>query len=145
MSCCKRSSGMAPNVMYQLELKYQQMRSSIFPGLTVMCLLGPTGDIVLPTTVEKSKQTELFSVIQSLKKASSQFGESLQQSECPILHIKGRSHIFSCYDLDSNLLALYSEMHSVDIERFDTTVADQKMDPLLSDLRLIVGKSVMSA
>jgi hypothetical protein len=112
-------------------------------------------------TSEGIKFDEAQAVIATLKMAAINFGEAAGALDCHVIHIKGISHIFSCYDIGRSgnvrpillppphsapsplaaaeehavpalqLLAFYSEMHATSIELFDTEVADVEMAPIL--------------
>ena len=85
--------------------------------------------------------------------------ETLGQSECPVLHIKGTNHLFSCYEVGEHvrfyfffhiprylflyflllqLLAFYSEMPVDSIASFDTAEADEKMASFVAELRILL-------
>ncbi|KAJ4452414.1 hypothetical protein PAPYR_12033 [Paratrimastix pyriformis] len=88
-----------------------------------------------------TKQAELASVISALKRSAFQFGEALGQLECPIIHIKGHSHIFSCYDLGAtHILAFYTQLDPASVEMFDTVAADTQMGPILREMALSLRK-----
>ncbi|KAJ4452484.1 hypothetical protein PAPYR_13348 [Paratrimastix pyriformis] len=96
---------------------------------------------VIQSSKAPTKQAELASVISALKRSAFQFGEALGQLECPIIHIKGHSHIFSCYDLGAThvspqILAFYTQLDPASVEMFDTVAADTQMGPILRDLSL---------
>mmetsp|Transcript_16055 Transcript_16055/g.34793 ORF Transcript_16055/g.34793 Transcript_16055/m.34793 type:complete len:120 (-) Transcript_16055:4749-5108(-) len=62
---------------------------------------------------------------------------TLQVTECPVIHIKGAEYLFSCYIVSSFFLALYSK--PADIQSFDNTQLDLKLEPKLEDLALFLG------
>jgi len=90
-----------------------------------------------------SSADELLAPIASLKKTAVQFGAALNQMECPVIHIRGNNHMFSCYDVDKNLLAFYSSMHSSLLDAFNSTEADNKMSLIIQDLRLLLQNLLM--
>lgn len=50
-------------------------------------------------TAEGIKFDEVQAVIAALKLAAINFGEAAGGLDCHVIHIKGNSHIFSCYDI----------------------------------------------
>ena len=50
-------------------------------------------------TGEGVKFDEVQAVIATLKQAAINFGEAAGGLDCHVVHIKGNSHIFSCYDI----------------------------------------------
>eukprot|EP00741_Cyanophora_paradoxa_P017267 tig00020961_g16678.t1 len=114
----------------------------VFPGTTVSCIINPRGELLAQQSPTEIQKDEMVRLVSSLKRAAIQFGEALGQMQSPVIHIHGTSHIFSCYDLgDSaapNVLAFYSEMPAAMVEMFDTVAADERMAPIVDDLRLLL-------
>ena len=50
-------------------------------------------------TAEGVKLDEVQAVTAALKLAAINFGESAGALDCHVIHIKGNTHIFSCYDV----------------------------------------------
>ena len=46
---------------------------------------------------------ELHAPIASLKKTAVELGHALSAADCPVIHIKGHSHTFSCYDVGNSV------------------------------------------
>ncbi|CAM9332332.1 unnamed protein product [Sphacelaria rigidula] len=63
--------------------------------------------------------------------------------DCPILHITGESHLFSCYDVGESVLAFYSRMGSENLRSFNTHDADLQLRELLADIKLMLTGAVM--
>jgi len=96
---------------------------------------------VIPGTDKQQQKVteELLAPISSLKKAALQFGATLNQMECPLIHIRGNNHLFSCYEIDDHLLAFYTDMRSDLLDSFNTTEADIKMKKnLVPELRILL-------
>lgn len=99
------------------------------------------GEIIAQeTAINESVNTpnELLVSIASFKKTALQFGETLNQTGCPVMHIKGNAHLFSLYDVDTNLLAFYSEMHGALLESFNTSQADSRMAEVVQELEVLI-------
>jgi len=137
MACCRNNCGMSPKIMQQIEDKLKEV-GKIFPGTTFCCILNSDGEIIAQSDKHQKVAEDYLAPISSLKKAACQFGATLHQMECPLIHIRGNSHMFSCYDIEENLLAFYTEMHSAILDGFNTTEADVKMKTVVQDLRLLV-------
>ena len=73
-------------------------------------------------TTSEANLDEVQAVTCALKQAANMLGQAAGGASCPIVHIKGIDHIYSCYDISrsGNVLALYSKMHATSIELFDT-------------------------
>lgn len=76
-------------------------------------------------------------------------GETMGETECGVVHIRGTKTIFSCYDVGENvttivfypplqLLAFFTDMHPTALEVFDTASADDNMRPITESLRLLL-------
>ena len=52
-------------------------------------------------TTEGVKIDEVQAVVAALKQAALNFGETAGALDCNVIHIKGNTHIFSCYDIGS--------------------------------------------
>ena len=59
-------------------------------------------------TAEQVKSQDLPTVVYKLKEAALRLGESLpsKEKECSIIHIKGESTLFSCYDVGTDVSAI---------------------------------------
>ena len=73
--------------------------------------MRPDGEIIaaLPGDISHVSD-ELATTITTFKKTATTFGSALQQqqqSECPTIHIHGSASVFSCYDVDRHVLALF--------------------------------------
>lgn len=137
MSCCRSLCGWSPSVSKQVHAKLNEIQS-IFPHSTFLVVLSPEGELLASTQLEYHHADELLAPIASLKKTAVQFGAALSQMECPVIHIRGNNHMFSCYDVDKNLLAFYSSMHSSLLDSFNSTEADNKMSFIIADLRILL-------
>lgn len=102
--------------------------NTIYPGTNICCVMAPTGAVLcVPSlwnaqwpaargmlgaeaacavvcpraqhTAEGIKFDEVQAVIAALKLAAINFGEAAGGLDCHVIHIKGNTHIFSCYDI----------------------------------------------
>lgn len=51
-------------------------------------------------------EDELKNLVISFTRAANQFSNTMGQSECPVIHIKGETTIFSCYEVDEDHVSL---------------------------------------
>ena len=103
MSCCRSACGFSPKLSSQISSKLNEIQS-IFPHSTFIVVLSPEGELLASSQwMEYQKIDELLAPIASLKKTAVQFGAALSQMECPVIHIRGNNHMFSCYDVDKNV------------------------------------------
>jgi hypothetical protein len=163
MSCCRSLCGIHPRLSDQICNKLKEI-CLIFPNTSFIAVLNHEGELLAAGTGEnintnnKNKggngnvnllsnsnlvngklPEELLAAISSLKKTALQFGTALNQSEASVIHIRGSVNLFSCYEIDKNLLAFYSEAHPAQAETFNLNEADNKMQPILQDLRLLLN------
>lgn len=168
MSCCRASSGVSPGITSQLTKKLHDIHH-IFPHVTYIVVLSSQGEIIAQDSLNgnTTHSMELLSCISSFKKTTLQFALALgynanaaekDSSTTPssaatatasaaasqVIHIRGKNHLFSCYEVDKNLLAFYSDMHSVELELFDTSEADERIQPLLQEIKLLIQNVVIS-
>ena len=80
---------------------------------------------------------ELVSVVGSLKKAALQFGETLDV-DCPVVHVRGATHMFSCYDVDAYVCAFFTPMAPEALDAFDTTEADKEMAGVIEEMGMLL-------
>ncbi len=77
---------------------------------------------------------------------------TLGQSECPVIHVKGEKNIFNIYEIgfEDHLLAFYSFIGEVapsspsgaSTKSFDFSSADKSMRKVLEDLQLLLKNVV---
>ena len=109
----------------------------IYPGTNFSCILSAAGELIAQSNTDTDNPEDVLNAIASIKRAASQFAATLNQTECPVVHITGESHMFSCYDVGANLLAFYSEISGADAD-MQFGAADEQMLPLIEELRLIL-------
>ncbi|OQR81110.1 hypothetical protein ACHHYP_16727 [Achlya hypogyna] len=113
----------------------------VYPGTTYVCILDESGDVLAQVMTEPScasmNPDELAGVITTLRQSVALFASTLNHAETQVVHIKGESHIFSCYSLDAHVLAFYSVMPSVDVALFDCSEADRKLEGICIELQRI--------
>jgi hypothetical protein len=163
---CRSLCGFSPSLSDQLTAKLKEI-NGIFPQTNFMVLLNSEGEVVAQGESSSSSSSsssaasgsgsgssvysgklpeEFLAPIAALKKTCLQFSSALSQSECPVLHIRGNTHLFSLYEIDSAsaghsrsfLLAFYSEMSGIQLEGLPLLEADQKMEPILDQLKLLL-------
>jgi len=145
MACCRALCGFSPKLSEQILAKLAEVET-VFPHSTLIVVLTPQGELLASrasgnsafAALPPSEAGQLLAPIASLKKSAVQFGAALNQMECPVIHIRGNHTMFSCYDVDKNLLAFYSSMHSSLLDSFNSTEADNKMSFIIQDLRLLL-------
>eukprot|EP00455_Lapot_gusevi_P036212 TRINITY_DN4020_c0_g1_i8.p1 TRINITY_DN4020_c0_g1~~TRINITY_DN4020_c0_g1_i8.p1 ORF type:complete len:165 (+),score=24.49 TRINITY_DN4020_c0_g1_i8:65-496(+) len=137
MACCKRNCGMSPKVLEQVQSKLKEIHQ-IYPGTHFTCILSPDGEVLAFDNNKSQHPADMMGPVASMKKAALQFGSSMNQLDCPVIHIRGNNHLFSCFDIDTNILAFFSEMHGSVLDSFNTNEADQQMEPILEELRLLL-------
>jgi hypothetical protein len=54
-------------------------------------------------TSQVSTTQDLTASIMSLMKTANELVNALSQPDCPVLHVRGHHHLFSCYAVDSNV------------------------------------------
>lgn len=138
--CC-RDCGVSPKIIQRIEEKLCET-FDIFPGVTVACIMDRTATIVSVTASGKKEEYSAHQVL-SMKKTATQFAEILS-SECSVVHIKGSSGHFSCYDMDQHLVLVHCTLsEGLNLSQFNTHSADEKMKAVLSDLRLLTAGLVV--
>ena len=142
MSCCRLSSGVTPSLEQQLSRTLTKV-TDIFPGTDLVLILRQDGTVAYQQLTGTVEQVEVVSVVTSLKRAALQLADTLGQSQCPALHVKGGRNIFSCYDAGPDLtLAFFTPMPESAVELFDTSKADSLMVPVLEEVKLLLMGSV---
>ncbi|EQC35594.1 hypothetical protein SDRG_06882 [Saprolegnia diclina VS20] len=115
--------------------------ADVYPGTSYLCLLDDAGEIIAQTTghghAASMNPDELATVITTLRRSVALFASTLNHNETQAVHIKGENHIFSCYGLETHVLAFYSVMASVDVEAFDCSRADKRLDDVCRELQRI--------
>eukprot|EP01028_Stygiella_incarcerata_P014144 TRINITY_DN911_c0_g1_i1.p1 TRINITY_DN911_c0_g1~~TRINITY_DN911_c0_g1_i1.p1 ORF type:complete len:148 (-),score=34.25 TRINITY_DN911_c0_g1_i1:16-459(-) len=143
MSCCKRSSGVTTRLLEQIHEKLESV-GLYYPGTDVSCIINAAGEIVAQNEWSKLEDDELRLVVASLKRAALQFGQSLGETDIPIVHIRATSHMFSAYDIGEHVLAFFTHMEPSSIQLFDTSRADAEMEQLLEELKLLLHNAFVS-
>jgi len=137
--CCRSLCGVSPKIITQIQSKLREISKFVPDGnCTYIVVLNSDGEIVAQENNSYKAPEELLSSIAVLQKTAIQFGSTLNQMECPIIHVRGSSHLFSCYEVDKNILAFYTAMHGAVLESFNTSELDSKIQNLLTELRLLL-------
>lgn len=71
-----------------------------FPTMTAAVLLQPDGETVVGLPADAVLPADLLAAITTFKKTANAFGAALSQQDCPVIHIRGKATLFSCYDID---------------------------------------------
>uniref|UniRef100_A0A7S4DVS0 Roadblock/LAMTOR2 domain-containing protein n=2 Tax=Lotharella globosa TaxID=91324 RepID=A0A7S4DVS0_9EUKA len=118
----------------------------------VIAVLGPEGSILIDFWVDGSATTKTqrrvsdqegkSGVFWTLKKAAEQFGQLMNCSYTPIIHIRGQKYLVSCFHLRTHMLTLISSPS--DPGQFNTTDADRKIKPFLQELETKISGEKLS-
>ena len=119
----------------------------IYPGTKICCVINSSADVLAQFSTSEVAFDEVTAVVGALKQAAIQFGNAAGGMDCPVIHIKGMNHIFSCFDIgqSGNLLAFYSEMHPTSVELFDTSMADIEMVGIIDSLGRVLERQKAGA
>ena len=140
--CCRLPAGVTPSLQQQLARAMVKI-GDVYPGTDMVVLLRQDGSVAFQQLAAETDQAEVISVVSSLKRAALQLADTLGQSQCPALHVKGGKNIFSCYDTGSEFtLAFFTPMSESDIELFDTSNADNAMVPIIDELKVLLAGSI---
>ncbi|CAM9902419.1 unnamed protein product [Discosporangium mesarthrocarpum] len=144
--CCRKSSGMGPTLQDQLRDKLSGVELC-YPGTHFACLLDIHGQYLSGYFVDEEgpERAEVCTAVAALKRAAEQFAATLGQIDCPVLHISGDNHIFSCYEVGDNVLAFYSHMGSENLRVFNTQEADMQLRELIGDLKIMLSGSMVQS
>eukprot|EP00753_Platysulcus_tardus_P009237 PLAT1879.2.p1 GENE.PLAT1879.2~~PLAT1879.2.p1 ORF type:complete len:143 (-),score=37.91 PLAT1879.2:2-430(-) len=140
MSCCKSADGMSPTTMRDIRALLQQL-PELYPHTVYSCVLDRDGVVVASVQEEKheGKEEDLPAMVVSLKRAAMQFVSILEQADCPVIHIKGEQHMFSCFDVGEHLLASYAAAHGGVLHAFSTVEADEAVKETLAQLQTLLA------
>jgi len=136
--------------------------SSIGP----IALIGGNGQVILSTTIAQtchSPNTEaaaemvsvgspenaastvprpgiqaLAQTLAALQLAAGRFASTLNVMDCPVIHVKGETYVFSSYMVGPYQLAFYS-VPELNMDSFDTTKLDESLEHKLGDLGLFLS------
>mmetsp|Transcript_9565 Transcript_9565/g.21976 ORF Transcript_9565/g.21976 Transcript_9565/m.21976 type:complete len:143 (+) Transcript_9565:2-430(+) len=140
MVCCTGCYGLHPSATEQIAAQVREVKN-IFPGTNFVVILEPDGKIVFEE-VSAGIEQGFVGMVAALKRAALQFGNTLGQKECPVIHVKGSRNIFSYYDVGEHLLAFFTEMPGPMLEMFDTHAADNSMGPVVQNLMRLLTNAV---
>jgi hypothetical protein len=107
------------------------------PGAEQQLLLAPGQALGRAHDSAAAEAAALLHVIGALRVACSRFAATLQISECPVVHLKGGTQLFSCYTVGAraqHVLAVYASPRGADLEAFDTALIDAVLEPRIEDL-----------
>jgi predicted regulator of Ras-like GTPase activity (Roadblock/LC7/MglB family) len=140
--CCRLPAGVTPSLQQQLARTLVKI-GDVFPGTDMILVLRQDGSAVYQQLAADADQAEVISVVSSLKRAALQLADTLGQTQCPALHVKGGKNIFNCYDAGTEFtLAFFTPMSESELELFDTSHSDTMMIPILDELKILLQGSV---
>eukprot|EP00771_Trimastix_marina_P001174 gnl/Trimastix_PCT/2227.p1 GENE.gnl/Trimastix_PCT/2227~~gnl/Trimastix_PCT/2227.p1 ORF type:complete len:154 (+),score=13.72 gnl/Trimastix_PCT/2227:64-525(+) len=130
--CCRCAFG--PGIEAQLRNIISRI-DHFYPTTKICCIWSKDGELIVEHSTAFVKREELQNIVSQLRQAALRFGQALGQMECPIIHIKGHSHLFSCFDINQgdHFLAFYTEMDGPALETLDTIGQDQAMLGAIGD------------
>mmetsp|Transcript_32948 Transcript_32948/g.77659 ORF Transcript_32948/g.77659 Transcript_32948/m.77659 type:complete len:144 (-) Transcript_32948:7-438(-) len=141
-SCCCLSSGVTPTVQQQLEKTMGKTKEAL-PGTDVVVLLKGDGSMIYQHTTADVNASEAASVVVGLRRAARQLGDTLGQSRCPAIHVKGGSTVFSCFEVENDLvLAVFRRMDEALVDQLDTTESDAAINPVMEEIRVLMQAAV---
>lgn len=113
------------------------------PGIDIVLLLKGDGSTLYQHTSPEVNASEAASVVVGLRRAARQLGDTLGQSSCPAIHVKGASTIFSCFEVENDLvLVVLRRMDEAALEQLDTTESDAAICPVLEEIRVLMQATV---
>ncbi len=113
------------------------------PGTDVVVLLKGDGSTLYQHTTADVNAAEASSVVVGLRRAARQLGDTLGQSRCPAIHVKGGSTVFSCFEVEKDLvLAVFRRMEENAVDTLDTTESDSAITPVLEEIRMLMQATV---
>eukprot|EP00808_Paulinella_micropora_P004380 g75703.t1 len=105
-----------PGVRPRTELLIQKLREvqEVFPGCSEVSLISPRGHLLTPARRSTRRPTraedELLDIVASLLSTAQQFGATVGQSGCGVIHIQGQQRAFHCYAIGDHVLCFYSAL-----------------------------------
>mmetsp|Transcript_18769 Transcript_18769/g.38185 ORF Transcript_18769/g.38185 Transcript_18769/m.38185 type:complete len:122 (+) Transcript_18769:1-366(+) len=112
-------------------------------GTDVVVLLKGDGSTMFQHTTAGVNAEEASSVVVGLRRAARQLGDTLGQSRCPAIHVKGGCTVFSCFEVEKDLvLAVFRRMEEAAVDQLDTTESDAAISPVLEEIRVLLQATV---
>lgn len=145
MACCGALCGMAPKISQQIERKLKEI-FVVDPAVSCLVLISKDGHLLSQTeNPNQSIPYELWAPLASLKRTADEFSRSINQSinqqESPVFRIKGTKVLFTAYDVDQHLLALYHPVDSNDdVDWIDDNIGtdvDRQMTAIVDELKML--------
>ncbi|PRP82655.1 hypothetical protein PROFUN_09766 [Planoprotostelium fungivorum] len=100
-SCVK--SGLAPRLVKQIQNKMKEV-DMILGQSFACCLIKRNGELIPSNnnSAADNLQPGEVSTILSLKSAAFQLGQSMKESTCSVIRIRGATTLFSCYEVGND-------------------------------------------
>lgn len=146
-SCCSGNTGVNPKFYEEIQIILKRI-SDVIPGTFFVVVLSSSGEVVSFENVKSARPQNLLAPISSIKKAAIQFANTLSQTECPIIHLRGNNSMFSCYEMGEYILVCCSENHSAALEALfaeDSGEIDKKIEAELQGLKLLIKNIIISS
>jgi len=107
-------------------------------------LLKGDGRTVFQHTAANVDQDDVASVVVGLRRAAKQLSDTLGQTQCPAIHVKGSRNAFSCHEVEKDLiLAVFRRMEETQVESLDSKDVDASVAPILEELRVLMHSAVV--
>mmetsp|Transcript_31372 Transcript_31372/g.100114 ORF Transcript_31372/g.100114 Transcript_31372/m.100114 type:complete len:147 (-) Transcript_31372:43-483(-) len=113
-----------------------------FPAAVSCFILDPQGKLVAHGGADESVPAAIMQQVSAVKRSTMQLGAEMGGRGCPAVHIRGNSHVLSCYDVGPSVLAVLSREHATSVEVLDTAAADARMEGVVAALRETLGDAV---
>mmetsp|Transcript_26707 Transcript_26707/g.39681 ORF Transcript_26707/g.39681 Transcript_26707/m.39681 type:complete len:154 (+) Transcript_26707:120-581(+) len=140
---CQRSSGVVSNVPELVRDKLEAV-TRIYPSTKYVCVVNSIGELIAALLVEETPSAEVLAAISALKRSAIQFASTLDQEDCPVMHLTGETYMFSLYEVGEFLLAFYTEISGSAFTTLDLSDADSReILEIVADLRLMLQNVVI--
>jgi hypothetical protein len=146
MACCGSLCGMTPKISQQIERKLKEI-FVVDPSINSLVLLSKDGHLISQTeNPNQSISYELWAPLASLKRTADEFSRSINQlvnqQESPVFRIKGTKVIFTAYDIEHHMLALYQQVKADDensdwIDENMNSDVDRQMTVIVDELKIL--------
>mmetsp|Transcript_18915 Transcript_18915/g.19650 ORF Transcript_18915/g.19650 Transcript_18915/m.19650 type:complete len:154 (+) Transcript_18915:65-526(+) len=142
---CQRSTGVVSNIPLLVREKLEVI-NKIYPSTKYVCVVNREGELIASLMEEETPTSESLIAIATLKSSALQFASTLQQIDCPVLHLTGETYMFSLYEVGDFLLAFYTEIHGgSSFSTLDLTEEEaNQMLEVVSDLRLMLQNVIVA-
>eukprot|EP00743_Colponemidia_sp_Colp-15_P007691 GILK01008326.1.p1 GENE.GILK01008326.1~~GILK01008326.1.p1 ORF type:complete len:144 (-),score=4.38 GILK01008326.1:506-937(-) len=108
--------------------------SHIFPHSSLLCIVNSVGEVIAYVAEDITDAARVLELTSAVKQAALLFAETHSLCSVPVLHIKGQTHILSCFDISNYVFGMCLDMHPAALEMFDTRGAETMLRPFLEDV-----------